>query len=404
MAAYLDRVNVGFAALEMNRDLGFSAKVYGMGAGIFFLGYALAGIPSNLLLERVGARLWISLSMATWGVLASMMALVSSQTSFYLIRFLLGVAEAGFVPGFFLYVTLWFPRAYRGRMVGAFMAAIPFSAVVFSPLSGWILSLGDMFGLRSWQNLFVLEGVPSVLLAVVVYFVLTDRPEHATWLDATERQALADTIDTERKMQLGLRATGPTPKVFSPMAVALGFVFFGLSMSNYGILLWLPQIVKGFGMSDLSVGLITAVPFLAGGCGALLWGWNSDRVQARPLHVAAGAFLSGLAFLVVAFTSSPVVALVAISVAAMGFYGGGSAFWALPGECLSARNAAGGIALANSIGNIGGFSGPYAIGYIKDATGSYAMGMAVLCGCLLFSGCMALGVRARRRALAHEYS
>lgn len=393
MAAYLDRVNVGFAALEMNHDLGFSPRVYGMGAGIFFLGYVAAGIPSNLLLERMGARLWIAGSMITWGLLAMAMALVRGETGFYLVRFLLGVAEAGFVPGFFLYTTHWFPRAQRGRVVGAFMAAIPFSAVLFSPVSGWILSLGQMYGLRSWQNLFLLEGLPSVILGLIVFASLTDRPEQAAWLSPAEQQALARQIEADRPIPAHAR----TPKVLTPIAVALGFVFFGLSMSNYGILLWLPQIVKSFGLGDATVGVIAALPFAAGASGALLWGWHSDRRRERALHVATGAFLASLAFLVILLSSTPLVMLVAISVAAAAFYGGGAVFWAWSGECLTARNAAGGIALANSIGNIGGFVGPYAIGYVKDVTGSYQLGMVVLCLSLAFSGCVALGVRASQR-------
>ena len=400
MAAYLDRVNVGFAALEMNGDLGFSNSVYGFGAGIFFLGYVLSGVPSNLLLERVGARRWIAGSMVAWGLLAMAMAMVRGEASFYVVRFLLGVAEAGFVPGFFLYVTQWFPRSHRGRVVGVFMAAIPFGAVLFSPISGWILSLGDLFGMRSWQDLFLLEGLPSIALGISVLLLLEDRPQDAGWLSVAERQALTGKIEAERVAPGRPVAAGLPPKVVTPTAIALGFVFFGLSMSNYGVLLWLPQIIKGFGLGSAAVGVVAAVPFAVGALGAYLWGWHSDRRSERALHVAAGAFTSSLCFVVIMLTGSSVIALIALSIAVAGFYGGSSAFWAWPGECLPARSAAGGIALANSIGNIGGFVGPYAIGYVKDATGSYMLGMGVLCICLALSGCVALGLRRSQKAAA----
>ena len=400
MAAYLDRVNVGFAALEMNGDLGFSNSVYGFGAGIFFLGYVLSGVPSNLLLERVGARRWIAGSMVAWGLLAMAMAMVRGEASFYVVRFLLGVAEAGFVPGFFLYVTQWFPRSHRGRVVGVFMAAIPFGAVLFSPISGWILSLGDLFGMRSWQDLFLLEGLPSIALGISVLLLLEDRPQDAGWLSVAERQALTGKIEAERVAPGRPVAAGLPPKVVTPTAIALGFVFFGLSMSNYGVLLWLPQIIKGFGLGSAAVGVVAAVPFAVGALGAYLWGWHSDRRSERALHVAAGAFTSSLCFVVIMLTGSSVIALIALSIAVAGFYGGSSAFWAWPGECLPARSAAGGIALANSIGNIGGFVGPYAIGYVKDATGSYMLGMGVLCICLALSGCLALGLRRSQKAAA----
>jgi MFS family permease len=395
--AYIDRVNVGFAALQMNRDLGFSASVYGTGAGIFFLGYVLFGLPSNLTLDRIGARRLLCGIMLCWGVLSMATALVTGSTGFYIMRFLLGVAEAGFIPGMILTVVQWVPAGYRGRFMGPLLAAAPLSGVIGSPISGAIMAIGDVGGLRSWQILFIIEGLPAIIMGLVVLRVLTATPQENPDLTPEERNWLTAALATDRPSRPD--HAGSLARAFSPTAILLGCTFFGVAMSNYGVLLWLPQIVKGFGLSTIATGFVTAIPFVAGAIGAVAWGRHSDLRRERPLHIATAAVLAAVSFLLVSMTTGPVAAIVLISCASIGISGASASFWSYPGECLSARQVAGGIAVANSIGNLGGFTGPFLIGAIRQATGSFTAGMLMLCAFLLISALLALVTRQRAAIL-----
>ena len=284
--AYLDRVNVSFAALTMKPDLGLSATAYGFGAGIFFLAYFLFEVPSNLLLVRYGARTWIARIMFSWGVLSGAMAFVSGETSFYVVRFLLGIAEAGFFPGIIFFLTLWFPAAYRARIIGYFMAAVPISTVIGAPASGLLLGLDGLLGMKGWQWLFIIEAVPAVILSVVVYFYLTDRPADATWLDVDERAWLVSRLHQEQTQRETHHNYGLLEALLNPKVLALGVVYFGVVATNYGLTFFLPQIVQGFGMSNFKIGLVSALPYFVGMVSIVLWGRRSDRKLERRFHLA----------------------------------------------------------------------------------------------------------------------
>lgn len=376
--AYLDRVNVGFAALTMNRDLGISQTAYGLGAGIFFLSYFLFEVPSNLFLERFGARRWIARIMISWGILSGLMATVQGEWSFYLVRLLLGIAEAGFFPGIIFYLTLWFPAAYRARIIGYFMAAIPLSSVLGAPLSGALLGLDGVAGLHGWQWLFVVEAVPAVLLAGVVLFYLTDRPLEATWLPTEGRVWLAERLEQEQRHRESAQHFTVVQALLNPRVLALSLVYFGAVACNYGIGFFLPQIVKAFGLTNLQTGFVTAIPYVVGTISIVYWGRRSDRTGERKGHAAFALFVAGTGILAASFLTDPTMKMISFSVAAFGVFGCLPVFWALPTSFLSGAAAAGGIAIINSIGNLSGFAGPYAMGYIKDATGSYEGGLQLL--------------------------
>jgi ACS family tartrate transporter-like MFS transporter len=398
--AFLDRVNVGFAALRMNADLGFDGTVFGFGAGIFFIGYFIFEVPSNLVLEKVGARVWIARIMLSWGLISAAMALTFSSTSFYVGRFLLGAAEAGFFPGVVLYLTYWFTAEHRARMVGLFMVAVPVSGVVGSPLSGWLLGLDGAFGLHGWQWLFVLEGLPSILLSVVVYVYLTDRPGEAAWLTAEERERLEGTLARERSYRDAARRYRLGEALVAPRVLLLSALYFGLVTGLYAITFWLPQMVKGFGgLSDVQVGLVAALPTLAAAVAMVVWTRHSDATQERPWHVALPAFAGAAGLCAGAVTTDPILSTLALSLALVGIYAAIATSWTLPTAFLSGTAAAGGIALVNSIGNLGGFVGPYFVGWIKTTFGSYAPALLIIAAGMAVSGTIALAVRG---AVAHE--
>lgn len=389
IVAYLDRVNVGFAQLEMKKDLGFSDRVYGLGSGIFFLGYFLFEVPSNLILERVGARRWIARIMLTWGIIAMAMVFTKTSTSFYVLRFLLGLAEAGFFPGVILYLTYWFTSAERGRIVGLLMTATAAANILGSPISGALLGVRG-FGLAGWQWLFLLEGLPAVALALAVLVYLPDGPQQARWLTTDQKQWMAKRMEADHRAQpdrhVSLRAALMYPRVWQFAAL-----YFALVVGMYGVTLWLPQIVKGFShRNNFQVGLLTAIPYLLAAAGMVGVGIHSDARGERRLHVAIPAFIGAAGLLVSAFLHTPLLSLVAISVAAAGMWGTLGPFWALPPACLHGRAAAGGIALINSIGNLGGFVGPYLVGYIKEATHGFTGGLLFLAGSLFVGGLIAL--------------
>ncbi|MBA2259708.1 MAG: MFS transporter [Acidobacteria bacterium] len=376
--AYLDRVNVSFAALTMKPDLGLSATAYGFGAGIFFLAYFLFEVPSNLLLVRYGARTWIARIMFSWGVLSGAMAFVSGETSFYVIRLLLGVAEAGFFPGIIFFLTLWFPAAYRARIIGYFMAAIPISTVVGAPASGLLLGLDGLLGLKGWQWLFIIEAVPAVILSVVVYFYLTDRPADATWLDVEERTWLVSRLDQEQKQRETRHNYGLMEALLNPKVLALGVVYFGVVATNYGLTFFLPQMVQEFGMSNFKIGLVSALPYFVGTVSIVLWGRRSDRKLERRFHLAFPLLVAAAATAAAAALDDPALKMIAFCIAGFGIFGSMPVFWTLPTAFLSGPAAAGGIAMINSIGNLAGFAAPYAMGWIRDTTGSYAGGLLSL--------------------------
>ncbi|TXN20718.1 MFS transporter [Methylobacterium sp. WL9] len=397
--AYLDRVNVGFAALTMNRDLGLSAAVYGFGAGVFFLGYFLFEVPSNVVLEKVGARAWIARIMISWSLVSASTAFVVGERSFFLVRFLLGLAEAGFFPGIILYLTYWYPSERRAGIVGTFMMAVPVSAAIGSPLSAWIMAAADgAHGLAGWQWLYLLEAAPSLLLGIAVLFVLTDRPEAAAWLTPAERDELAREIERDRRAtareKIGLRQA-----LVHPQVLGLALVYLGLSAGLYGIGLWLPQIVKGFGLTTLQTGFVAAVPYVVAAAGMIAWTRRSDRRQERIGHVAIPAILGGLALALSGQTDAPVAAMALLSLATLGVFCALPTFWTLPTALLTGSAAAGGIALINAVGGLGGFIGPYLVGWIKNATGRFDLALAAIAAIMIAAGLLTLLLgRAMRRA------
>jgi ACS family tartrate transporter-like MFS transporter len=376
--AYLDRVNVSFAALTMNKDLGLSASAFGFGAGIFFLAYFLFEVPSNLFLERVGARRWIARIMFTWGVVSGGMAFIGGETGFYALRVLLGIAEAGFFPGIIFFLTLWFPAVYRARIVGYFMAAIPLSTVIGAPVSGLLLGLDGFMNMKGWQWLFTLEAAPALILSVIVFFFLTDRPADATWLEPEERAWLVARLDQERRQREMVRRYSVTQALLDPKVLALSLVYFGAVATNYGLSFFLPQIVKAFGVSNFQAGLVSALPYVVGLVSIVLWGRRSDRKRERRFHLAFPLFVASAGIAISTALNDPTMKMAALSVAGFGIFGCLPVFWTFPAAFLSGAAAAGGIALINSIGNLAGFAGPYAMGRIKDVTGSYTGGLLSL--------------------------
>jgi MFS transporter, ACS family, tartrate transporter len=383
-AAYLDRVNVGFAALTMNKSLGFSAGIFGIGSGIFFFGYFLFEIPSNLILSKIGARRWIARILLTWGLISGLTAFVSGTWSFLGIRFLLGLAEAGFYPGIILYLTWWFPSAYRSRIIGTFMTAIPISIVTGSLVSSQILALGSWGGLDGWQWLFILEAVPAIILGVVVMVYLTDGPEQAQWLNLEQRDWLVGRLAAERAQREAIRHYALGETLRNPRVWLLTLVYFGQNVTGYGLVLFLPQIVSRFDVGIALNGLISALPYVAAGIAMVLWGMHSDRTGERHLHAAAACFLNFSGLAVCVFLQDPTLMMIAIILGQMGQSAIAPTFWTLPTAMLSGTAAAGGIALINAVGNLGGFLGPYLMGVIKDATGSFSIGLlAIAMGALV---------------------
>jgi MFS transporter, ACS family, tartrate transporter len=395
--AYLDRVNVGFAALTMNQDLGLSQTAFGFGAGIFFIAYFIFEVPSNLLLERFGARKWIARIMLSWGILSGVMAFIpeigratglGNEYSFYLVRVLLGVAEAGFFPGIIFYLTLWFPAEYRGRIVGYFMAAIPLSTVIGAPISGALLYLHGGLGFTGWQWLFIIEAVPAVILAGVVFFYLTDRPADATWLAPDERSWLAERLALEQRQRQAVRDYSVMQALVNPRVLGLSLVYFGAVATNYGLSFFLPQIVKAFGLNTFLTTLVSATPYVVGLIGMVWWGRRSDRVSERRFHTAFPLFIAAAGIAVSTALDDPTLKMISLCVAGFGIFACLPVFWTLPTAFLSGAAAAAGIAVINSIGNLAGFAGPFAMGWIKDHTGSYAGGLLLLAAL----GIIAMGI------------
>jgi ACS family tartrate transporter-like MFS transporter len=394
IVAWFDRINVGFAALQMNRDLGFSASVFGFGAGVFFIGYALFEVPSNLLLARVGARRWIARIMVSWGLVSVAMMFVRGPLSFYTLRFVLGVAEAGFLPGVIYYLAQWFPRAQRARAISWFMIGIPLSTVLGAPLAGLLLQLNGWYGLSGWQWLYLVEGLPAVLLGFVVWYRLPDTPLQARWLSSREQTALMTAIEAENDGVAARHVLSVRQVLLHPTVWLLGFVLFACQCGSYGLTLWIPQIVKGLsGQSDLMVGLLSALPYIAAAIGMVLLGVSSDRSGERFWHVALPSLLGAAGFAASAFLHTPLPGLLALTVAAVGDLGSRGPFWALPPRFLTGSALAAGIALINTMGAVGGFVGPYAVGLVKDFTGSFTGGLLLLSALLVVSAVATLALR-----------
>ena len=388
--AYLDRVNLGFAALTMNAELNFSPTIFAWGAGIFFIGYFIFEVPSNIALEKFGASRWIARIMVSWGIISALMALVSGPWSFYALRFLLGIAEAGFFPGIILYLTYWYPSEYRARFLAAFAIAVPVSTVIGAPLSGMLLGLDGAMGLKGWQWLFIIEGIPSVLLGVVTWFYLTDRPSQATWLSVEQKAWLTAKLEAERVAKESGNPMSLRQSLSSPRVLMLCLIYFGFVGALYGMQFWLPQIVKAFGFSNLQTGFVTAIPYLFGSIAMVLWAQHSDRTRERVWHVGLPLLLTAAALGVSGISTDPMLTMVALTVAAIGVFCTFALFWTLPTAWLSGAAAAAGIAMINSVGNLAGFGGPYLIGWVKELTGSTSTGLLVLALMPLGAGLLVL--------------
>lgn len=396
--AFLDRVNVGFAAIHMNEDVGLSPAIFGLGAGLFFIGYFIFEVPSNLALEKFGARLWIARVMVTWGLLSGAMTFVQGPASFYILRFLLGAAEAGFFPGIILYLSYWFPAGRRAAVTALFMAAAPISVALGSPISGALLEMDGVGGLHGWQWMFLVEAVPALVLGVVVLFYMTDRPEKAKWLDPEERDWLAATMSAERAAKDKAGASHSILKgMTDPRVLALSLVYFGTSAGLYTLGIWAPQMIHGFGLTSFQTGLVNAIPPVFAVAAMYLWSRHSDRTGERTWHVTLACVAAGVGLFFAGFAASLVAVMVALVVVNAGVSAAKPPLWSMPTLFLSGSAAATGIATINSIGNLGGFVGPYAIGLIKQSTGSFEWGLYFVGGLLVLSAVMTLVIAGTAR-------
>jgi ACS family tartrate transporter-like MFS transporter len=374
--AYIDRINVSFAGLTMRGDLGMSAGTFGFAVGMFYWGYFIFEVPSNVILEKLGARIWIARIMITWGILAGLTAMVPGSTSFAIVRFLLGVAEAGFFPGIILYFTYWFPSRHHARIVSGFLVGLPVAVAVGAPISTGLLGLDGLFGLRGWQVMYIAEAIPTVVIGVITFFVLTDRPEQAKFLTAEERSWLVTTIATERRATEAVRKFTLWQALYNPKVLLLALNYLGIVTASLGMLIFIPQMIKSLGdYSNMTVGWLTMIPYTCGAIAMVVWGRISDRMNERRWNLFIGCVFSTAGLIIAGMTMGTWWALVGMSIAAMGFYGSKGPFFAMPPMFLSGTGLAAGIAWINSIGNLGGFFGPWYVGVMKDLTGNYAGGL-----------------------------
>ncbi|MBN6715469.1 MFS transporter [Pseudomonas capsici] len=397
--SYLDRTNVGFAAISMNKDLGLTATMFGWAAGLFFFGYFIFEIPSNLLMQRFGARVWIARIMITWGLISMATAFATGPISFSILRFLLGVAEAGFTPGVYLYFTYWFPGKWRAKAIAAFLLGIPTANIIGSPLSGWLMEMHGIMGLKNWQFLLIAEALPAVLLGIACLFVLVDTPAKARWMNDREKTWLGERLKQEQQA-IGsshgntLRSALTNPKVFT-----LAAINFCCIVGSVGIGLWMPQIIKSLGMTNTTVGLVTALPYVLGAISMTIWARLANRSQQRLPYVAGALAFAAVALVGAALTDEPIMKVTCLALTVSGILSFQATFWAIPSTILTGRAAAGGLALIVSIGNLGGFAGPFLIGLIKDATQSFAVPFYVVASILMLGTCLMLwlGDPARRK-------
>jgi ACS family tartrate transporter-like MFS transporter len=386
IVAFLDRVNVGFAALSMNKDLGFSNTIYGFGAGIFFIGYFLMEVPGNLIMAKVGARLWIARILVTWGIISGLTALVSTPMEFYIVRFLLGVAEASFFPGIIYYLGTWSRSQDQAKAVAFFMMSLPICNVIAAPLSTYLLGITWM-GWNGWKWLFIIEAVPAVILGIITPFYLTNKPEDAKWLDEAERSWLANTLAAEKAAKVERKGYTLLQAFSDRDVLILSGIYFVWVCGFYGVTLFLPILVKALSssMSNQTVGFLVMVPYIFGFCAMYIIGRHSDKTGERRYHTVAGMLTGAIGLCGSVFLAhiSVTVSMVFFTIAVMGIYGSFGPFWSIPASFLTATAAAGAIAMINSIGNLGGFVGPYAMGFIRDATGSFDGGIMFLVACML---------------------
>jgi ACS family tartrate transporter-like MFS transporter len=374
--AYIDRINVSFAGLTMRGDLGMSAGTFGFSVGMFYWAYFIFEVPSNVILEKIGARIWIARIMITWGILAGFTAMVTGPTSFAIVRFLLGVAEAGFFPGLILYFTYWFPSHHHARIVSGFLVGLPVAVAIGAPISTGLLGLDGLFGLKGWQVMYIAEAIPTVVIGVITFFVLTDRPEQAKFLTAEERNWLVTTIAAERRATEAVRKFTLWQALYNPKVLLLALNYFGIVTASLGMLIFIPQMIKSLGdYSNMTVGWLTMIPYICGAIAMVVWGRISDRMNERRWNLFIGCMFSAVGLVIAGMTMGSWWALVGMSIAAMGFYGSKGPFFAMPPMFLSGAGLAAGIAWVNSIGNLGGFFGPWYIGVMKDLTGNYSGGL-----------------------------
>jgi ACS family tartrate transporter-like MFS transporter len=386
---YLDRINVGFAALTMNKDLALTAAAYGMSAGAFYLGYCLFEVPSNVVLDRIGARIWIARIMISWGLISGATAFVTGVKSFLAVRFLLGVAEAGLFPGLVLLFTYWFPDHHRARIVSGFTLALPISVALGAPTSTAVLGMDGILGLAGWKWMFIVEALPTVLLGIGVLLYLTDRPAKAAWLSAEEKEWLISRLDAERQAVEARRRFTIWQGLVTPKVLLLSLNYLGIITASLGIVLFIPQIVKQLGLSNMQAGWATAIAYSCGAISMVTWGWISDRMGERRWNLFWACVVSTVGLVITGLTVGTYWALLGMCIATAGFYGTKGAFWSMPSMLLSGTAAAAGIAWINSIGNVGGFFGPTIVGWVKDQTGSFSGGLFALAGFALMSAIVA---------------
>lgn len=386
---YIDRVNVGFSALSMNRDIGLTATQFGFGSGLFFVGYFIFEIPSNLLLQRFGARVWIARIMITWGIISALSAFATGPFSYASIRFLLGLAEAGFTPGTFFFFTLWFPGPSRAKATAAFLASVPVANILGSLISGSILSFGGLAPLKDWQTLVVFEALPAIVLGVLCLFVLADKPRDVAWLTDDEKAWLEGELRAEQQV-LAARHSSQLSEAFTDWKVfAIAAIYFCYIFSSVGIGIWLPQIVKSFGLPNAEVGLVTAIPYACGAIGMIVWSRFAGSGRRRLVFAYSALAFASVALAIASVQSSSLLKMLLITLTVTAMLGFQAIFLALPSTFLTGRAAAGGLAVIVSIGNLGGFAGPYLVGYVREATHSFASALLAI-SAVLFLGAVAL--------------
>ena len=379
IASYLDRVNIGFAALSMNKDLGLSPIIFGFGSGVFFFTYAIFEVPSNYLFERIGARIWFARIMLSWGLVSGLMAFAWNSESFLILRLLLGLAEAGFVPGVVLYLTYWMPHAYRALALSGFMLAIPISSIIGAPISGYIMSACDgLWGLKAWQWLFLIEAIPSIILGFIAYIYLTDRPKGAQWLTHEEINWIESQIDKENSQFAAVQKPSFVMMLLNKEVWNFSLIYFGVVLTLYGLVFWLPQIVHDFGYGPIGIGYLTATPYAIGAIAMVAWSRHVDQNRNHVAHAIVTSLLAGLGLASCAFLNSSFATICALSLSAIGTFSMFPIFWTLATSMIAPARAAGAIAMINSIAALAGFLGPYLVGWVKDATGSFHYALPLL--------------------------
>jgi MFS transporter, ACS family, tartrate transporter len=392
LLCYLDRINVGFAALTMNKDLGLDAAVYGLAAGAFYWGYFLFEVPSNMILEKVGARIWVARIMITWGLLSGATAFCVGPWSFTIMRFLLGLAEAGLYPGMLLFFTYWFPDWHRARIVAGFTIALPLAVAVGSPTSTALLELNGVWGLAGWKWMFIAEAIPTILVGIFFFLFVTDRPAQAKWLSDEQRTWLINTLEDERRLIEARGKVSFWESFWNPKVLTMTLNYFGIVTASLGLLLFLPQMIKQLGLTNMQVGWVALIPYVCGAISMVTWGWYSDRINERRWNLFIACVVAAIGLIVAGQTIGTPWAVVGMSIAAIGLYGSKGPFWTFPSMILTGTAAASGIAWINCIGNLGGFIGPTAVGWAKDYTGSFASGLYVLAGFALLAAVSTFGL------------